>query len=78
MQPHYTHDCANCRLLGAVAGPKGPVDLYRCDAYTVRDEQTFVARFSSDGPDVIALSFSVDYWDTYCKLAMQIDEALNP
>ena len=51
MQPHHRHDCSRCRLVGAVAGPNGPVDLYRCDSPADPHGITYVARFSSDGPD---------------------------
>ena len=51
MQPHHKHDCHRCQLLGAIAGPKGPVDLYVCADGDRKQGPTYIARYSSDGPD---------------------------
>jgi hypothetical protein len=47
MQPHYIHDCTACKFLGAVPGPRGPVDLYVCAGI---EGYTYIARHGSDGP----------------------------
>ena len=43
--PSYQHDCDCCRFLGVYKGH----DLYHCE-----DQDTFIARYSDDGPDYIS------------------------
>jgi hypothetical protein len=47
MQPHFIHDCTACQFLGAVPGPRGPVDLY---VHSSELGNTYIARHGSDGP----------------------------
>lgn len=48
MQPHHHHDCHECKFLGSIPGPRGPVDLY---VHASERGHTYVARHSSEGPD---------------------------
>lgn len=50
LTPVHDHDCKRCTLLGSVRSlyhPGTMADLYVCDD----DDATYLARYSSDGPD---------------------------
>jgi hypothetical protein len=53
MQPHHHHDCDVCKFLGAVPGPRGPVDLY---VHATTKGYEYLARMSSEGPDYTSCS----------------------
>lgn len=57
MQPHHHHDCHNCEFLGATPGERGPVDYYVCKGSNLT---TYLARYSSDGPDYSSESVFTD------------------
>lgn len=50
MKPIHEHDCEKCAFLGNI---DGKVDVYACWQY---ESPTWVARFSSEGPDCTSWS----------------------
>ena len=53
MIPFHKHNCSNCVLVAAVSMSENDVDIYFCPK-TTSNNPTWIARYSSDGPDYMS------------------------